>query len=101
MDKQPKGPNPGIIWCNSKVTNPEAVSREQFSKWYSARHVPDVIQTGLIREAYRYESVDQAAEVPFLALYYAEDIDGLGNKLQCQSTFYAFVPKRSLIQPFR
>lgn len=101
MEKQLQGPNPGIIWCNSRVLDPEPVSKEQFSKWYSARHVPDVIQTGLIREAYRYESVDPAAEVPFLALYYAEDIEGLGDKLKCQSSFRRIISKRSHSQLFR
>lgn len=85
MNKQLPGRNPGLIWCNSKVTRPAEVSNKEFSRWYSERHVPDVIATGLIQEAYRYVSVDLDADVQFLALYYAEDVVDLADKLKCQS----------------
>lgn len=84
MDKQPSERNSGIIWCNSKITKPADLSKNDFSKWYSNKHVPDTIRTGLVQEAYRYESIDPDAEAPFLALYYAADIGGLAEKLKCK-----------------
>lgn len=81
MEKQAPGPHPGIIWCNSRITKPDQVSKETFSQWYSDKHVPDAIDTGHLQEAYRYESVDPQAEAPFLAIYYAGDVSDLGEKL--------------------
>lgn len=74
--------SPGIIWCNSKVTKPEELSNVDFSRWYSEKHVPDTIDTGLIHEAYRYESIDPNANTPFLALYYANNVEGLADQLK-------------------
>lgn len=81
MEKHAPGPNPGIIWCNSRIIKPDELSKETFSRWYSDKHVPDAIGTGYLQEAYRYESVDPQAEAPFLAIYYATDIGNLGKKL--------------------
>lgn len=66
MDKRPPGPNPGLIWCNSKIVKPEQLSKETFSKWYSDKHVPGTISTGHIHEAYRYESIDPKPTLPSL-----------------------------------
>ena len=82
MEKTPKGPNPGLIWCNSKVTKPSELSGDSFCKWYSDVHVPDVLKTGTISEAFRYLAVDPNEELFHLTLYYAENVDGLYDKVK-------------------
>ena len=82
MEKKPVGANPGMIWCNSKVTKPDELSWDGFCIWYRDVHIPDVLKTGAVREAFRYEAVDPSNDRPHLTLYYAEDIEGLYDKVK-------------------
>lgn len=86
MDKMPPGPNPGLIWCNSKVTKPDELNRESFCRWYRSVHIPDVLETGAVREAYRYIAIDANEEMFHIALYYVDDVEGLYDKVKCNHT---------------
>lgn len=79
MEKKAAG---GLIWSNSKITKPDELSWAGFCKWYRDIHIPDVLKTGAIQEAFRYEALDPNNDRPHLALYYAEDVEGLYDKVK-------------------
>jgi hypothetical protein len=83
MEKNPPGRNPGLIWCNSKVTRPDELGRESFCRWYSDVHIKDVFKTGSVREAFRYLAVDPNEEFFHMTLYYVDDVEGLYDKVKC------------------
>jgi hypothetical protein len=77
--------NPGILWVNSKITKPEAVSTDVFTKWYETVHIPDIFEKQGpngegIKAAYRYKSIDPTAERPYLAVYPVNTLDYLQTK---------------------
>ncbi len=92
MEKARYGQNPGLIWANSKVTKPVNLSRQSFSDWYKDTHVPDVLKTGAVKEACRYEAIDPNEEQFHLALYYAENMDRLYDKVKGKLTQYSKEP---------
>lgn len=65
---------PGILWVNSKITKPDAVSPELFTRWYEEVHIPDIFATSGIKSAVRYQNIDPKAERPYLAVYAMKDI---------------------------
>lgn len=69
-------PQAGLLWVNSKITKPDELSKEDFTKWYDEIHVPDVLKmpSKKITSARRYESIDPSADRPYLAIYPVEDI---------------------------
>jgi len=70
-------PTPGLLWVNSKITRPDILSEEVFTKWYTEDHIPEVLASGGIHSAFRYISPDKSVDRPYLALYPLEDIDFL------------------------
>ena len=82
MDKTPSGRNPALIWCNSKITKPDEFDRESFCQWYNKVHVPDVLKTGAVREAYRYVALDPNEEMFHMTLYHVDDMDGLYDRIK-------------------
>ena len=83
MEKSPTGPNPGLIWCNSKITKPNDLSWDVFCNWYRDVHVPDVLKTGVVQEAFRYVNEDPSNEDPHMTLYYVDDVEGLFDRVKC------------------
>jgi hypothetical protein len=83
MERKPQGSNPGLIWCNSKVTKPNELGRNSFCCWYSDVHIPDVLNTGAVREAYRYLAIDPNEEFFHMTLYYVDDVEGLYDRVKC------------------
>ncbi|KAK4891375.1 hypothetical protein LTR27_010029 [Elasticomyces elasticus] len=77
VDKQAPGKNPGLLFVNSKITNPDELSDEAYTKWYEEVHIPDIFKTSGIGEASRFLSIDPKAERQYLALYPLEDLDFL------------------------
>jgi len=65
---------PGMLYANSKITSQD-LSAEDFNHWYNDIHVPDVLKTSGVKTAFRYESLDPSAELPYLALYPLKDLD--------------------------
>ena len=77
VDKPVTGQNPGILFVNSKITKPDELSPEDYTKWYEKVHIPDIFKTSGIKEASRWETVDPKSERPYLALYPLEDLNFL------------------------
>ena len=77
MDKQLSGKKPGLLWVNSKIKAPDELSPEAYTKWYEDVHIPDIFKTSGIHEAYRYQTLGQDDERPYLALYPLQDLDFL------------------------
>ncbi|TKA74995.1 hypothetical protein B0A55_02649 [Friedmanniomyces simplex] len=77
VDKPPSGKNPGILFVNSKITKPGELSSKDYTKWYEKVHIPDIFKTSGIKEASRWQAVDEKSERPYLALYPLEDLDFL------------------------
>lgn len=82
MDDKSEDPVPGIVWCNSKVKDAEKLSPDVFCEWYRDVHVPDVLNTGAISEAFRGESIDPKEPQPYLTVYYTNNTNGLQQKLE-------------------
>jgi len=89
MDKQLTGKKPGLLWVNSKLTEPDQVGPQAYQKWYEQVHIADIFKTSGIKEAYRYQSLNPDDERPYLALYPLDDTDFLdtdefkGVPLEC------------------
>lgn len=87
MNKPLNGPDPGLLYVNSKIIQPDKLAPEQYTQWYEETHIPDIFQTAGIDEAYRWQALDPAAERPYLALYPLNDVGFLqspefkGNKI--------------------
>ncbi|KAK5717026.1 hypothetical protein LTR17_016168 [Elasticomyces elasticus] len=77
VDKQAPGKNPGLLFVNSKITRPDELSDDAYTKWYEEVHIPDILKTSGISEASRFLSIDPKSERPYLALYPLEDLDFL------------------------
>jgi hypothetical protein len=90
MDKIVPEQSRGIIWCNSSVTNQDEMPRQSFCNWYHDIHIPDVLQTGAISKAYRYQAVDPAEDRFHLALYYADNMDGLLDKVKSTNPLHGY-----------
>lgn len=77
VDKKLQGKKPGLLWVNSKITKPDELSTQAYTKWYEEVHIPDIFKTSGIKEAARWEAIDPSNERPYLALYPLEDLDFL------------------------
>lgn len=77
MDKSAVGPDPGLLYVNSKIIQPDKLSPEQYTQWYEETHIPDIFRTSGIDEAYRWLALDPATDRPYLALYPLKDISFL------------------------
>ncbi|KAK4496019.1 hypothetical protein PRZ48_013288 [Zasmidium cellare] len=77
MNKPASGPDPGLLYVNSKIIQPDKLSPEQYTRWYEETHIPDIFQTAGIDQAYRWQALDPAAERPYLALYPLKDTNFL------------------------
>jgi hypothetical protein len=62
-----------LFFVKSAISN-KSLSDTAFNKWYDEVHVPDVVKTSGVTSAFRYKSIDPAAEKPYLALYAIPDI---------------------------
>ena len=74
IDKKVDGKEPGLLLVISKLTRPNEVSPQAFTKWYENVHIPDILKTSGMKEASRWESTNPADERPYLALYPLRDL---------------------------
>lgn len=67
---------PGILWINSKLTDPESLPVEKFTRWYEDVHIPDIIaaKPGGVAASWRYKCLDANRPAPFLAVYKVPDM---------------------------
>ncbi|CAK7215426.1 hypothetical protein SCUCBS95973_002468 [Sporothrix curviconia] len=61
----------GILWINSKVTDPLSLPVDEFTRWYEDVHIPDIIaaRDGGIISSWRYQCTDAGRAAPYLAVY--------------------------------
>jgi hypothetical protein len=60
--KQAQEPDPGIIWVASGITRPDKLPADKFVTWYENTHVQEVLATGGVPAAARYQNVRVGAE---------------------------------------
>lgn len=65
---------------NSKITRPDSITPENFNKWYSDIHIPDILATSGFDSAVLYKSIDPKADRPYLAIYPVSDVNWLGSQ---------------------
>lgn len=75
---------PGLLYVNSKITDPEKLSASVFTQWYESVHIPDIFETSGIKSAYRYFTTSSSSsgtngtttsvERPYLALYPLKEV---------------------------
>ena len=67
-------PARGILMVMLNCKDP--AREEEFNRWYSDVHIPDIPDTGLFHTAYRYESLDrQVTKRKYLTLYETDSSD--------------------------
>ena len=64
---------PGIIFSRSRP-KPGKLPLDIYHKWYNEEHIPDVLATCVVSEAWRYEDLNEDAPIPFVAIYRIPDL---------------------------
>ncbi|PGH26439.1 hypothetical protein AJ80_01937 [Polytolypa hystricis UAMH7299] len=72
---------PGIIYATGKITKPEALSVDLFTKWYHEVHIPDVFKTGAATASFRYEStIPTKVNHPYLSIYPLPELSAIQSE---------------------
>jgi hypothetical protein len=67
-------PARGILMLLLNCNDP--AREEEYNRWYSDVHIPDILNTGLFHTAYRYESLDpQNTKGKYLTIYETDSSD--------------------------
>ncbi|KAF2827925.1 hypothetical protein CC86DRAFT_320360 [Ophiobolus disseminans] len=75
---------PGILWVTSRIAQSSKVvlDEETFIRWYDEDHIPEIVETSGINDAFRYIDVkkesalgSEASRKPFLAFYPMRDLE--------------------------
>ena len=53
-------PKPGVLWVSSGITQPSKLTPANFTSWYEDTHIWEVLATGGVPRATRYEAVPAA-----------------------------------------
>ncbi|KAH7025153.1 uncharacterized protein B0I36DRAFT_367037 [Microdochium trichocladiopsis] len=71
---------PGLIYASSHITSPD-LTPDVFNRWYNEHHIPDVLATGAVSHAARWEVADRDPATrgpdPYLATYRVPDMRAL------------------------
>lgn len=87
-------PKPGIILVRSRLIHPAEFTPDDFTAWYEAKHIPDVLATPGVSAAARYQAITPACAgnvpetkdeegqgqltmMPYLAVYWLRDLGWL------------------------
>jgi hypothetical protein len=71
----------GLMTARSKITSPELLSVDAFTKWYNEIHVPDVLASSGVVSAFRYVTANPGkVERPYLAYYPLQDLGFLNSE---------------------
>jgi hypothetical protein len=78
--------NPGLLFVAARISDPSKSTDEQFNKFYSEEHFPDVLnyKTKITSLALRYKNTDPSSERPYLALYPLEDTSWFSSGIREQ-----------------
>ncbi|OAG42619.1 hypothetical protein AYO21_03204 [Fonsecaea monophora] len=68
-------PQPGLAVAFARPKKGTDHPLSKLHQWYEEVHIPDILATSGINDAYRYENVDPNSEWPLLALYPVADVD--------------------------
>jgi hypothetical protein len=60
---------PHLMFVNSRILAPQSLSPEAYLSWYDDDHIPDVLNTGMVGRALRYQNTSKTATSPYLVLY--------------------------------
>lgn len=78
----PPPTGPGLFFVNSKISKPDELSPEVFTKWYEEVHIPDIFKASTegIDSGFRYYTTDASpVDRPYLALYPLRDVKFLST----------------------
>ena len=70
----PQLKGPGLFLVNSKITRPDILDEETFINWYSADHIPEILNTSGVDSALRFKNADAKAERPYMVVYPMDNI---------------------------
>ncbi|KAL1897305.1 hypothetical protein Sste5346_004041 [Sporothrix stenoceras] len=66
---------PGLLFVQSRITQPDTMSEEVFMHWYDTDHIAEVIETTGVDSAIRWKHDQlETAPLPYLSVYPLEDI---------------------------
>ncbi|KAF1810744.1 hypothetical protein P152DRAFT_475207 [Eremomyces bilateralis CBS 781.70] len=74
---------PGLFYVNSKISKPDDLSPELFTKWYEEVHIPQIFKasTDGFDSGFRYYTTEsEPVERPYLALYPLRNVKFLGSQ---------------------
>lgn len=73
---------PGIVLVRSSPK--QNFTAEGLTKWYEEKHIPEVLATGGVSAAVRYQLVpafgDEEQKLPYLAMYHLRDMNWLHDE---------------------
>lgn len=70
---------PGILWALTAPFEPK-MTDEVWNEWYSTKHTPDVVESGIASFGVRYKNQNPSAKWTYLALYRFNHIKDLYNQ---------------------
>lgn len=66
---------PGLLFVQSRITQPDVMSEEVFMHWYDTDHIAEVIETTGVDSAIRWKHDQlETTPLPYLSVYPLEDI---------------------------
>ncbi|CAK7199629.1 hypothetical protein SEUCBS139899_002312 [Sporothrix eucalyptigena] len=66
---------PGLLFVQSRITQPDIMSEEVFMHWYDTDHIAEVIETSGVDSAIRWKHDElDTTPLPYLSVYPLEDI---------------------------
>lgn len=64
----------GIFWAGSSIKEGSHLKDEQFNKWYSQVHAPDVVNSGAANFAIRFKNLDPSKAFQYVTIYNAPSL---------------------------
>jgi len=71
---------PGLVFAQSRIYQPDLLSADLFDKWYDEVHIRDILKTGAIKTGIRWKAVNPNEEQPYLTIYPLDRIDALKSE---------------------
>lgn len=65
---------PGILYVDSKLTQPELLDEGAYMDWYDNSHIAEILGTSGINSALRFKNVNLKHNTPYLAVFPMSDI---------------------------
>jgi hypothetical protein len=65
---------PGILYVEARISRPDILDEETYTKWYHEDHIAEIVETSGINSARRFKNIDPNAHRPYLAMYPMKDL---------------------------